>query len=315
MRNHRLFAALAVLLLSALACARTETPEPAGADAALPAGETFRTIIHAGRERSYLLYTPAAVDWSRPVALVFVLHGGTGNARSAVRMSGFNDVADQNGFLVAYPNGTNRLGDDLLLTWNGGACCGYASDHDVDDVGFLRAAAADVQSLTPVDPKRIYATGMSNGAILSHRLACEAADLFAAVGPVAGTLNLSPCTPSQPVSVIEFHGTEDEHIPYLGGPGPKSLVDVSFNSVPASIAFWAAANRCPTPPTTETHDVIRHDAYGGCANSTAVELYTILGGGHAWPGGEAGYPDADQPTTAVSASQLIWEFFATHPKP
>jgi len=282
---------------------------------ALPAGETIRTITHDGRGRSYLLYTPASVDWSQPEALVFVLHGGTGNARSAVRMSGFNTVADRHGFLVAYPNGTNRLGDDILLTWNGGTCCGYASDHDVDDVGFIRAVAADVQSMADIDPKRIYAAGMSNGAILSHRLACEAADLFAAVGPVAGTLNFSPCTPSQPVSIIEFHGTADEHVPYDGGYGPKSLVNVDFASVPDSIGFWVAADGCESAPQSETFGNIRHAAFYACAENTAVELYTILGGGHAWPGGEAGYPDADQPTAAVSASQLIWEFFAAHPMP
>jgi polyhydroxybutyrate depolymerase len=268
-----------------------------------------------GMERSYLLYIPASADFSRPVALVVVFHGGTGNANSAVRMSGFNDVADREGFLVAYPNGTNRLGDDLLLAWNGGTCCGYAQQNGVDDVGFARAVVSDVSTLAVVDPKRVYATGMSNGGILSHRLGCEAADLFAAIAPVAGTLNISPCEPSRPVSVIEFHGTADEHIPFEGGYGPRSLVNVNFASVPDTLGFWVAADGCGGTPQTETSGEIRHDVWSGCMDSTAVELYTVIGGGHAWPGGRTGYPDADPPTDSISASQLIWEFFAAHPMP
>jgi polyhydroxybutyrate depolymerase len=180
----------------------------------------------------------------------------------------------------------------------------------------MRAIVSDLrQSQLDVDPKRIYAAGMSNGAILSQRLACQAADLLAAIGPVAGTLNFSPCKPSQPISVIEFHGTDDQHIPYNGGYGPKSLVNVDFASVPDSIAFWTKYNQCNSQPQTSSSADFRHDIWTGCSGSTSVELYTIIGGGHAWPGGEGGWADADQPTMTLSASQLIWKFFASHPKP
>jgi polyhydroxybutyrate depolymerase len=255
------------------------------------------------------------VDWTRPVPLVFVLHGGTGNAESAIHMSGFNAIADQNGFLAVYPNGTGALSDNILLTWNGGDCCAYAQEHNVDDVGFIRAVEGELQSMANIDPRRIYATGMSNGGILSQRLGCEAADLFAAIAPVSGTLNFSPCTPSQPVSVIEFHGTADTHIPYNGGYGPDSLVKVNFASVQSSIGFWTSSDGCNSEPQTNSTDIIRHDTWTGCKKSMAVELYTLIGGKHAWPGGQAGWPDSDQPTMTISASQLIWEFFAAHPKP
>ena len=313
-RTRKLFAVLSVLLLTVLACARTRLSTPT-ASTGLPAGESTRTLTQAGRERSYILYVPASVNWSQPVALVFVLHGGTGNAESAIRMSGFNAVADQNGFLVVYPNGTGRLSDTKLLTWNGGDCCGYAQENNVDDVGFVRLIVADLQTLASIDPKRIYATGMSNGGILSQRLGCEAADLFAAIAPVAGTLNFPACHPSQPVAVIEFHGTADQHIPYEGGYGPQSLVNVDFASVQASVGFWTALDGCNPQPQTNSFNDIQHEAWTGCAGSTSVELYTILGGGHAWPGGQGGWADADQPTTTISASQLIWEFFAAHPRP
>jgi polyhydroxybutyrate depolymerase len=313
-KPHNLFAVISVLLLAALACGRTGASAPT-ASTNLPAGETTRPLTHDGLERNYILYIPASINRSQPVPLVFVFHGGTGNAESAIRMSGFNGAADQNGFAVVYPNGTGRLSNDILLTWNGGTCCGYAQEKNVDDIGFVRAIVTDLRTLMNIDPKRIYATGMSNGGILSQRLACEAADLFAAIAPVSGTLNFLPCNPSQPISVIEFHGTEDQHIPYDGGFGPKSLVIVDFASVEFSVGFWTSYDGCNSQPQTNSVDDIRHDTWTGCTGSSSVELYTIIGGGHAWPGGLGGLADSDQPTTAISATQLIWTFFAAHPKP
>ena len=321
-KPYQLLIVLTVLLLASLACARTSStptstvPAPTQTSApSLPTGEISRTLTHDGRERSYILYVPASVDWSKPAPLVFVFHGGTGNAKNAIRMSGFNPVADKNGFIVVYPNGTGRLNDDKLLTWNGGTCCGYAQEENIDDVGFVRAIVTDLRSLANIDPKRIYATGMSNGAILSQRLACEATDLFAAIAPVAGTLNFPSCSPTQPISVIEFHGTADEHVPYDGGYGPKSLVNVDFASVQKSVGFWTQFDGCSPQSQTNSFDDIQHEVWTGCAGSTSVELYTILGGGHSWPGGAGGWPGSDQPTQTISASQLIWEFFAAHPKP
>ncbi len=302
---------LLLLALISLACrfsASAPSPE-------LPAGDITRTLTQDRHERSYLLHVPEALDFSQPLAVVLVFHGGTGNAQHALQMSKFNTVADQHGFLVVYPNGTGPLSNDKLLTWNGGDCCAYAQENNVDDVGFVRALVADLQSLTAIDPQRIYATGISNGGILSHRLGCEAADLFAAIAPVAGTLNFSPCNPSRPISVLMFHGTADEHLPYDGGVGPKSLVGVDFASVQESVDFWRMFNGCNPQPQTESFADIRHEVWSGCREGVAVELYTILGGGHAWPGGNStGRPGADQPTQTISASQLIWEFFAAHPK-
>lgn len=310
-----------ILFSVSLACARTSRPpaqsftaSPPPPTNALSTGETEHTLTHDGRKRSYLFYVPASVDWSQSVPLVFVFHGGTGNGNGARTMSGFNQVADQYGFIVVYPNGTGRISDDIILTWNGGECCGYAKQENVDDVGFVRAIVAELQSQVNIDSKRIYATGMSNGGILSHRLTCEAADLFAAIAPVAGTLNFEPCTPSEPVAVIEFHGTADSHLPYEGGIGAESLAGVDFASVSSSIQFWTAFNGCESTPLTESFADIQHETWT-CANSASVELYTIIGGGHAWPGGRGGWPGADEPTQTISASQLIWEFFAAHPKP
>lgn len=302
MRRFAFF--LFVLVLGVGACTRKTSD---GADPA-------HTLIVDGLERTYILHVPASYDGSQPVPLVLNFHGGGGNALNQWRVSGFNQLADEEGFIVVYPNGTGRLGDKVL-TWNGGTCCGYAQENNVDDVAFIRALVAELQTSLNIDPKRIYATGMSNGGIMSYRLACEAADLFAAIGPVAGTLNHSPCIPSQPVSVIHFHGTDDTHLPYGGGIGSESVTGVVYASVEQSIAFWLNANQCALTPQTESFADIQHDTYT-CAQGTAVELYTIIGGKHAWPGSEGpAWAGGDEPTQTISATRLMWEFFQSHPKP
>ncbi len=232
-----------------------------------------------------------------------------------MRTSNFSALADQKNFIVAYPNGNGRLADKLL-TWNGGTCCAYSVTHNIDDVGFIRDVITQIESQYKIDPKRIYATGLSNGAIFSFRLACDTSDIFAAIAPVSGTLNYARCNPAQPVSVIEFHGTDDEHVPYSGGNGDKSLTTVEFASVKDSINFWLKADQCGSTPQTESFSDIKHDSYSGCAYGTAIELYTIIGGKHAWPGSDGpAWPGGDEPNHTISATQLIWEFFAAHPKP
>ncbi len=213
---HRLLLVGCTLLLATLACARQTTPTPS-----LPT-DSVRDLTHDGRTRDYLLHVPPAFDATQPVALVMVFHGGGGRAQNAVRMTNFNELADEQGFIVVYPNGTGRL-EEQVLTWNGGGCCGRAMLENVDDVGFARAILADLQTVAAIDAKRVYATGMSNGGIMAYRLACEAADVFAAIAPVAGTLNFSPCTPPEHVAIIHFHGTDDQHVLYNGGVGPSLL--------------------------------------------------------------------------------------------
>ena len=301
--------ALLILTISVLACGQSiHTTSSQSTD-------SVHTLTFGGLQRSYILHIPVAFDNSHPLPLVFDFHGGEGNAQSQMSMSGFNTLADEKTFIVVYPNGSGLLGDKLL-TWNGGSCCGYSVNHNIDDVGFIRALLADIESSYKVDPKRVYATGLSNGGIFAYRLACDASDLFAAIGPVSGTLNISPCEPKVPVSIIHFHGTADEHVPYDGGMGDKSLADVPFTSVKDSIDFWVKYDQCTTTPQTEKFSDVQHDIYSNCANGTAVELYTIIGGKHAWPGSNGpAWPGGDQPTKSISATNLMWAFFTSHPKP
>jgi polyhydroxybutyrate depolymerase len=311
MKFKSMLGAAIVLWLSALACARTAPLVPPG----LAAGESIRTLTHDGFERDYIFYVPSSFDSTQPAALVMVFHGGGGKARNAVRMTDFSALADEKGFLVVYPNGTGPL-EEQVLTWNGGTCCGNAMLNNVDDVGFARAILDDLQTIAAIDLKRVYATGMSNGGIMSYRLACEAADVFAAIGSVAGTQNFAPCQPTERVAVIHFHGTNDQHLPYNGGVGAESLVGTDFASVQDSVGFWVAFNGCNSQPVTNELNEIRREVWEGCEGGSSVELVTIVGGGHAWPGSQSpGWVGGDEPTQSISATKLIWEFFVAHPKP
>ncbi len=299
--------ALLVLVFCILVCVRSNN--------SAPSNDVVHTLTFGGVQRSYILHLPVPFDAAYALPIVFDFHGGLGNSQSQMLMSGFNALADEKTFIVVYPDGTGLLGDKLL-TWNGGTCCGYAVKQNIDDVGFVRAVLDDVASTYKVDLKRVYGTGLSNGGIFSYRLACDASDVFAAIGPVSGTLNLSPCEPKGPVSVIDFHGTADEHVPYNGGVGDQSLSDVPFASVKDSVDFWVNFDKCRTTPQTEKFSDIQHDVYSNCASGTGVELYTIIDGKHAWPGSQGpAWPGGDQPTQSISATKLMWDFFAAHPKP
>jgi polyhydroxybutyrate depolymerase len=253
--------------------------------------------------------------------LVVVLHGGGGNGPAAARQTRFNAEADRQGFMIAYPDGTDRarpvmalLGKKGSLTWNAGRCCGYAMDNQIDDVAFIRAMVDAIAHEFPIDRRRIYATGISNGAMMAYRLACEASDIFAAVGSVSGPLVTNRCAPGNPVAVIHVHGTDDGYVPEKGGVGPKWR-GLNYPSVQDTISFWVAANGCGREPKrSQPVAGVELVEYGGCRNGTAVAYYSIKGGGHAWPGGDRMAFFLDAPSNAIAATPLIWQFFAAHPK-
>jgi polyhydroxybutyrate depolymerase len=255
--------------------------------------------------------------------LVVVLHGGGGNAWVTRTQTAFSEEADWRGFAVAYPNGSHgavaslfSLGKAKFLVWNAGSCCGWASENGIDDVAFVRAVVADVARELPIDRKRVFATGISNGGMMSYRLACEASDVFAAVGVVSGALVSPDCAPKEPVSVIHFHGTDDSYVPLGGGPGRLTPPGFEYPPTASAIAFWRAADACdPMPSVSAPRPGVRLAHYAGCREGSAVDYYELDGGKHSWPGGERLsllLPSASQ---AIAATPLIWEFFATHPKP
>jgi polyhydroxybutyrate depolymerase len=196
----------------------------------------------------------------------------------------------------------------LAPTWNAGACCGYALTHKVDDVGFLRTLIDRLEHDYTVDPKRIFVTGISNGGMMSYRLACELADRIAAIAPVEGAQDVE-CRPSGPVSVVIFHGTADLLVPYKGGSTPFQIGPKRTDtSVSSTVAFWVKQDGCSTTPKHEETSQLRIDTYSGCKDGTGVALYAIPGGHHMWPGTRLSHND-------VPATDIMWSFFAAHPKP
>lgn len=285
------------LLLVILACQRS----PAAPSATVQAGDQWHTLRVNGLERTYLLHVPAGLEAGQLAPLLLVFHGYRNTAETARLISGFDRIADEELFIVAYPNGTGE--DASTLSWNGGRCCFYARDNNIDDVGFTRQMIADIEAYASIDPKRIYAAGMSNGGIFSYRLACEMSDTFAAVAPVAGAWLYEPCQPKQPISIIHVHGLEDNVVPYDGSGAPPELSDVGFTPVDEGLAFWAEQDGCPAEAQVEQDGAITHTVYAPCRNDTAVELYAVAGTGHTWP------------LLKIQTSRVIWDFFAAHPKP
>jgi len=251
--------------------------------------------------------------------LVLVFHGLLENSPQIADITGFNHVADQKGFLVVYPDSVGRH-------WNDGRGTSALAPRNVDDVGFVAALIDHLKYTLAIDSKRVYATGMSNGAMFAQRLACELSEQIAAIGPVSGTMaeNIaSQCVPRQRVSVVEVHGTKDAFVLWNGGSvralGGKVL------SVPKTMARWAQLDGCRgTSPTVidEPHRDgqggawVRRVVYNPCQEGIDVVLYAIEGGRHAWPaalGRQPALPGTMNP--AINAAGVIWNFFESHPKP
>lgn len=337
MRRQTVWLLLTVFILSAcrlnaapLEPVPTLEPEAEATAPALPGDEVLQpgdyelTVVNNQDRRTVLLHLPPAYDGQSQLPLVIVLHGGGGSARQVRLSTGMDTDADEYGFVVAYPNGSGRL-DDMLLTWNAGHCCGYALENGVDDVGILRVLIDSLLSHYAIDPQRVYITGMSNGAMMAHRAGAELADKVAAIAPVAGSLGgqlnadgppVAPAKPSSPVAVIAFHGLEDQHVLYAGGPSPMAVLDGRIDfSTAISIGFWVSANGCDLQPaagTLDDGDVVMA-IYSGCNGGANVALVSIANGGHAWPGGRRGLM-GDAPPQDVSANRMMLEFFLQHPK-
>ncbi|MBM3998275.1 MAG: hypothetical protein FJ297_01830 [Planctomycetes bacterium] len=286
---------------------------------ALGPGDHTRSLSVDGRDRSYVVHVPRTYDRRKPTPVVLAFHGGGTHAETMVAFSGLNRKSDQAGFIVVYPNGTGRL--PRVLTFHGGNCCGYAMTHNVDDVNFTRKLLDDLALVCRVDSKRVYATGMSNGAIMAYRLASELSDRIAAIAPVAGTMGTETCRPKRPVSVIHFHGTDDEHVPIGGGKGVGPS-GTEFHSVEHSIRAWVESNGCQNRPTVATIADTEGDGtsalrttYGQGRDGSEVVLVEIRGMGHTWPGQPTRLRTLGKSTANVSANDLMWEFFEKHPMP
>lgn len=268
---------------------------------------TFRS---GGMDRTYMLHVPAG----DPVGLVLSLHGGGGTGIAQRGLTGFDAVADAHNLLVVYPDGYEK-------SWADGRGASPADRHHVDDVAFLVGLLTKLQNDYRVAPGHVFVTGMSNGGFMSNRLACDRADVFAAVAPVAGTLGVGvACNPSRPVSVWAAHGTADPLVPFKGGAvrGRGGLSHAV--SAEAMVDKWRKVDGCQGDPSMELlpdardGTVVHRFDSTSCAASTEVVFYRIDKGGHTWPGGKQYLPAAViGPTThTLDGSEAIAEFFLAH---
>jgi polyhydroxybutyrate depolymerase len=214
-------------------------------------------------------------------------------------------------FIAVYPQGSGVL-STKLLTWNATTCCGYAMQHRIDEVAFVRAVLDDLEANFQVDRARVYATGISNGGMMAYLSACALADRFAAIAVVAGELTTADCRPTRPVSVIVIHGTADQNLPYDGGVGAKALARHAVRSVRFAVDFWRLHDGCRDAAVSERAGTVMRERYAPCASGSEVELITVEGGGHSWPGGARLARFLDEPSAALDASDVIWTFFARH---
>jgi polyhydroxybutyrate depolymerase len=284
--------ALLGLLLAVSGCSAAARTESGFTD-----GTSLHTMAFGGLNRSYRVYHPAGLPAAAP--LVVMLHGVTGSGKQAENFYGWDSLADSAKFVVAYPDGIGRA-------WNGHGCCGQAARENIDDVGFITAMVGQISAAIRIDKTRVYATGMSNGGIMTYTLACNSG-IFAAIGPASAT-QLDTCAAPHPTSVIHIHGTADRLVPYNGG---DSTSYVDGPPIADVNAFWRNADHCGQPVITTNAPVTTSTA--ACAGNRSVVLITIEGGRHAWPGGATALERADPTSHALNATEAIWQFFAAHP--
>jgi polyhydroxybutyrate depolymerase len=256
------------------------------------------SFVFEGINRTWKVWLPAGYTGQEPLPLLLALHGLTQNGQSIMEFSGFNQVADTAGFIVAYPDGVNN-------SWN----VGFAGGSTANDVGFLLALTDTLNLLYNVDMQRVYATGFSNGGFMSYRLACESSDRIAAIAPVAGTMtdgSFNACLPQRAVPVLHIHGTSDFVVSYNGGFGNKSVDQV--------LAYWVDYNACPTLPVTEMlpdsypdGSTVQKQTWSPCDDNTRVVLLKVINGGHTWPG-SVGVTGIGITNRDINASSEIWNF-------
>ncbi|HET7794620.1 MAG TPA: PHB depolymerase family esterase [Rhizobacter sp.] len=275
-------------------------------------GDHSFSLVHAGQTRQYRVHVPPGYSAERPMPVVFSLHGGGGNMDLQANDSFYGQIskADQAGYVAVFPNGYSRLRSGKLATWNAGHCCGAARDNGSDDVGFIREIVQRLSVQPGIDAQRFYVDGMSNGGMMSYRLACEMPEVFKAIAAVAGTDNTRECAPKSPISILHIHAKDDPLELFDGGAGRQRAAVTSFVSVPDSVAKWVRLNaRNPTPKRVLDQADAHCDAYTGCRGGVEVKLCVTETGGHSWPGGKKPRGGAAG-STAFSATDLIWDFFS-----
>jgi MYXO-CTERM domain-containing protein len=266
---------------------------------ALTPGDHVYNVDFGGMSRVFILHVPPGYDGKKAVPVVFDLHGFSSNGPQQLGLSGFEQVADKEGFLVVAPTG-------YMNSWNGDIAFGSAFSMMLDDVGLMKAIRDKVAEEANIDHGRVFSTGLSNGAAMSNTLGCKAADTFAGVAPVADPLDIGrdTCMPVNPMSVIGFHGYTDEYVPYEGGPGGGPRLPEPFPSIPDTLKAWAQIMKCTGMPEVETIEGMNKcEIYRECDGDAEVG-YCSLEGGHVL------YQQSH-----LDIAEYAWKFFSKHTLP
>ncbi len=271
------------------------------------ANHTNGTLVSSGEQRAYLVYVPKSYNATVPAPLVISIHGYAEWPAHQMEISHWNQLADQYGFIVVYPSGTQ-----FPLRWRISSVQGNDADL-IQDVNFISDLIDTLSAEYNIDPRRIYANGLSNGGGMSFVLSCKLSQRIAAIGSVSGAYLLpwSDCTPARPVPAILFHGTSDPVVPFGGG--PSAMFNIPFPAIPEWVDTLAGHNGCdPAPEPIAATGNVSGIQFKNCAAS--VIFYTVAGGGHSWPGGEP-LPQWIVGTTTqdIDATRLMWDFFTRHP--
>jgi polyhydroxybutyrate depolymerase len=296
MKPHHL---IPFLFLAITACSRSVestafAPTPSNTP---PVAISENEILSSGEKRHFLLHVPAKYDGT-PTSLVVNFHGYGSNSAQQEELSGMSAKADEAGFIVVYPDGNQA-------SWFTGPI--PQGDRDRQ---FVRDLINHISTLYNIDPKRIYATGMSNGGGMTNRVACNLADLFAAVAPNAGAYDYSKdCSPSRPVPILAFHGLDDEGVPYEG-----FQTQAIVPAIETWASDWAERNGCdPKATITTPVETVTMHSWTNCEENADVILYALDGHGHSWPGSSMMYGEIT--SQAVNATDVMWDFFQAHPMP
>jgi len=274
----------------------------------------YDTIAIDGNTRTYLLNLPPNYDSTVQLPLVVAIHGFGGKASQMEHDYHLTGKSNSAGFMIVYPEGTPNDGPLGLQCWNAGTCCELAQEQNINDVGFISQLIQKLVHRYNANPKRVYVTGISNGAMMTYRLACEIPNQIAAIAPVSGMLlTVQPCQSSRAMPILHIHSVLDTKVPYGGGIGMDGHY---FPPADSGLHVWAAINGCNAIPKVLFDSALyTRSQFTECAPGATILLNLTKDGGHSWPGGLPPRPQADAPSQAFNATDMIWDFFKQYELP
>ncbi|WP_205513543.1 extracellular catalytic domain type 1 short-chain-length polyhydroxyalkanoate depolymerase [Longitalea arenae] len=281
-----------------------------GKDTAPPPRHFQASITVNGLHRSYIVNLPPAYysDTIRAYPMVIALHGTGGSASQFERDYEFSEKADASGFVAVYPNGVASNGVLHLRSWNAGSCCDFAMKNGIDDVSFISQLIDKMTRTYLIDPKRVYVTGMSNGGMMTYRLAAELSNKIAAIAPVSASMvYTAPAHQPGPMPILHLHSALDRIVPYYGG---SNALGYYFPPIDSVLNGWAIRNNClPNARVVVDNAQYKQLEWTNAQGNVLISHYVTQDGGHAWPGGKQVRSRADIPSQVINANDLIWSFF------